>query len=143
MRRHLPFILLLALTAPLLAAPAPSRQVGLIIDPSGIPSPVAFARFVDVMVETLSGSRQWEPTVLTEYCPVIRASGAPWPDGKGGWANSTDTLRALLVATRLSDVLVVVPIPAAINTVSGWWVEADRAEARKLQFTTAGPANPS
>lgn len=143
MRRHLPVILLLALTAPLCAAPSPVRQVGLIVDPSGIPSPAAFARFVDVMVETLSGSRQWEPTVLTEECPLIRASGAPWPDGKSGWAGTTDTLRAVLVATRLSDVLVIIPVPAAINTVEVVWVQADKAEARQLQFMTAGAGDSS
>lgn len=138
MNRSRALILLLLVVTPLCAAGAAGRPVGLIIDSANIPSPVAFARFADVMVETLANSRQWEPTVLTEDSPLVRASGAPWPEAKDGWGEAEDTLRALLVATRLAEVLVVVPVPAALNTVDILWLQADQEGLRRLQLSTAG-----
>ncbi|MHB8997000.1 MAG: tetratricopeptide repeat protein [Armatimonadota bacterium] len=124
---------------PLCAQPAASpRPLGLIIDSHAVPNAIPFARFVDVMVETLSASRQWEPTVLTEDSPLVRVSGAPWPNGKNGWGAATDTLSALLIATGLSDVLVISPLPTAVNTVDVFWLQAEQPEMKRLQMMAGG-----
>lgn len=146
--KPLPIIaLLLTLLAPLCvgnAAPvAAVRPLGLIVEGAGIPNPVPFTRFVDVMVETLAGSRQWEPTVLTVDSPVVRASGASWPEPKGDWNSAEDALQALLVATRLSDLLVLVPVPSAINTVDILWLQANQPGLKRLQLMTAGTGDTS
>lgn len=135
---------LLTTLTPLAAAPAVApRPVGLIIDTRALPNAVPFTRFVDVMVETLAGSRQWEPTVLTENSPLVRVSGAPWPEGRVAWADCEDTLRALLIATRLSDVLVVTSVPAAANTVEVFWLRDGEAGLKRLQLIAAGGGDAS
>lgn len=142
-----PITLLLALLAPLCLAHAAAvpvaRPVGVIVEASGVPNPVPFTRFMDVLVETLAGSRQWEPTVLTADSPLVRVSGAIWPEAKGDWSNAEEPLRALLVATRLSDLLVLVPVPAAVNTVSILWMQADQPGLKNLQLMTAGSGDTS
>jgi tetratricopeptide (TPR) repeat protein len=130
---------LLSAFAPVCAAPPPAaRPLGLIIDSHAVPNAVPFARFADVLVETLAASGKWEPTVLTEDSPLVRVSGAPWPTGKDGWPTAADTLSALLIATGLSDVLVVVPVPATANTVDIFWVQADQPGLRRLQIVAGG-----
>ena len=130
-------VLLTAL--PLCAQPAASpRPLGLIIDSHAVPNTIPFARFVDVMVETLSASGQWEPTVLTEDSPLVRVSGAPWPNARDGWSTATDTLSALLIATSLSDILVVLPVPAAANTIDVLWLQAEQPGLKRLQIVAGG-----
>ena len=139
--------LLVALLAPLCvanAAPASTcRPVALIVDATGVPNSVSFTRFIDVMVETLAASRQWEPTVLTAGSPLVRASGAVWPEAKGDWSAAVEALHALQVATRLNDVLVVVPVPSAINTVNVLWLQADQPGFKRVQLMTAGSGDNS
>lgn len=147
MKLRTPIALLLTLLAPLSAGSAAPvaavRPVGVIIDTATVPNPVPFARFADVMVETLASSRQWEPTVLTAQSPLVRASDAVWPESKGDWRDAADALHALLVATRLSDLLIVVPVPALTNTVSILWVQAEQPGLKQLQLMTAGSGDTS
>lgn len=57
-------IALLLLVTPLAAAPsAAPRQVGLVIDAPLVSNALPLVRFVDVMLDTMAGSRQWEPTI--------------------------------------------------------------------------------
>jgi tetratricopeptide (TPR) repeat protein len=121
------------------AAPVAVRSVGLIIDSSPVEHAVPFVRFSDVLVETLSASRRWEPTVLQPDSPIVRIGGAAWPQPvKGEWMANPEALTALLVTTRLDDLLVVKPLPAATNDLEILWLRTGEAEIRRLHIATVG-----
>lgn len=134
-----PGIVLLAILAmPLSAQTEGPRPVGLIVDASQVTNPIPFVRFVDVMVETLAASRKWEPTVLTADSPLVRMSGAEWPSGTVSLPDLEGTLKALLEATRLSDVLVIIPQPSRASTIEVLWLQAGQAGIRQVSLTANG-----
>lgn len=135
--RCLPTLLGLLLVGPLAAAPVGApRPVGLIADASAVPNVIPFIRCVDIFVENLASSRQWDPTVLTETSPLLRAAGATWP------ATITPpdiaAVRALAAALRLDDILLLVPVPGVVNTLEVIWVQPDTTDVRRLQLVSAG-----
>ncbi|MEN6303968.1 MAG: tetratricopeptide repeat protein, partial [Armatimonadia bacterium] len=134
-----PGIMLLAVLAmPLSAQAEGPRPVGLIVDASNVTNPIPFVRFVDVMVETLAASRKWEPTVLTADSPLVRISGAAWPSGTVGLRALEATLRGLLDATRLSDVIVVIPQPSRASAIEVLWLQTGQAGIRQVSLTAPG-----
>jgi len=122
------------------AAPAAAaRSLGLIIDTSPVEHPVPFVRFADLLVEALAGSRRWEPTVLLPDSPMLRISQAAWPEPiKGEWMANGEALMALLVATRLDDLLVIKPIPALTNDLEILWLRQGESQIRRLHLAVAG-----
>ena len=120
-----------------IAAPAAAvRSIGIIIDTSPVDHPVPFVRFADILVETLAASRRWEPTVLEPDSPIVRIGGGVWPQPpKGEWMADSEALMALLVATRLDDLLVVKPIPAATNDLEVLWLRQGEAQVRRVHVS--------
>lgn len=138
MSRFPGIVILAVLAMPLSAQAEGPRPLGLIVDASQVTNPIPFVRFVDVMVETLAASRKWEPTVLTADSPLVRISGASWPSGTVGLSALEATLRGLLDATRLSDVLTVIPQPSRASTIEVLWLQAGQPGIRQVALTATG-----
>lgn len=120
------------------AATAP-RSIGLIVDASPTTHRVAFMRFADALVEALAASRQWEPTVLHADNPVVRVSGATWPQPtRDNWMTVADALQTLLLTTELDDLVVLRPIPAATNDLEVFWLRQGEREVRRLHLSEPG-----
>ncbi|MBU0607535.1 MAG: hypothetical protein KKI08_06590, partial [Armatimonadetes bacterium] len=139
-----PLAALLVIAAALLvvsaagAATAP-RSVGVIVDAAPAASRIPFVRFADVLIEALAGSRQWEPTALYPESPVVRVSGAVWPQPtRDDWMTAADGLQALLLATELDDLLVVRPIPAVTNDLEIFWLRQGEKDIRRLHLSEVG-----
>lgn len=138
--RHTHILLLLSMAAATVtpAAAAP-RSVGLIIDASPAANRVPFMRFADTLMDALAASREWEPTALHEASPLVRISGAAWPQPtRNNWMTAAEGLQALLLDVDLDDLLVVAPIPAPTNDLEIFWLRQGDAEIRRLHVSEPG-----
>jgi tetratricopeptide (TPR) repeat protein len=137
-----PLASLLAVGALLLlgvAGNAAPRTIGIVADATPASNRIPFVRFVDVLIDALAASRQWEPTVVYAESPLVRVSGATWPQAtRDDWMTAAGSLQALLLATELDDLLVVRPIPAVTNDLEIFWLRQGEPDIRRLHLSEAG-----
>ena len=139
---RVPLASLLAIGALVLlgaAGNAAPRTIGIVADASPASNRIPFIRFVDVLIDALAASRQWEPTALCAESPLVRVSGATWPQPtRDDWMTAAGPLQALLLATELDDLLVVRPIPAVTNDLEVFWLRQGEQDIRRLHLSEAG-----
>jgi tetratricopeptide (TPR) repeat protein len=89
-------------------------------------------------MQSLATGRQWEATALTADSPLVKASGAPWPQAADGTLDTgSEPLRQLVTAVRLDDLVAVRLAIGPSGEAEVIWVRPEVSVARGFTLNQA------